>query len=100
MYGWSSSAPGLSASCELTFAPPWVCDMAISSSASSSPARRMIASRSPRASGRYWNQPTSSATSASVGPSPSSGANTAAVAANGRWTPSAASWVAAPQERA
>ena len=34
---------------------------------------------------RYWNQPMSSATSASVGASPSSGANTAAVAVKGRW---------------
>ena len=39
----------------------------------------------------------STATSASVGPSPSSGAKTAAVAAKGRWMPSATSCVAAPQ---
>ena len=42
----------------------------------------------------------STATSANVGSSPAIGANTAAVAANGRWTPSATSCVAAPQERA
>ena len=60
----------------------------------------MIESRSSRSSGAYWNQPMSSATSASVTALPSSGAKTAAVAVSGRCTPSATSWAAAPQERA
>ncbi len=47
----SARAPGLSVSWELTFAPAWVCDMLISSAASSSPVRSRIVARSSRSSG-------------------------------------------------
>ena len=95
-----SSVPGIPSSREFVFAPECVWDIWTSSSASPSPVRSRIAARNASPSGAYWNQPMSSATSASVGPSPASGAKTAAVAVSGRCTPSATSCVAAPHERA
>ena len=93
------SVPRLPSSREFVFAPAWVCDIWIRSSASPRPARSLTAVRSACPSGAYWNQPMSSATRTSVGPSPSRGANTAAVAVSGRCTPAATSCVAAPHER-